>query len=291
MTSSTAVIISYDDGPILKNLVHEVLKSDVSRVVVMYGGHNGESEFMKSIDDKRLVCDENTERLGKCECLNRSFEYLIGDYVFVMSGDMEVDSDVFSKLISGFRDCVGVVVPKVIPRKSRGIHGLIGEIIWKLHDIQLSYLSERDLNVHGGELIAIRRSLLKKLPLVVNDDAYLCISAKNSGYSVIYDNSVTVHNFLPTGIRDLISQRVRINFGHQQLLRMKFDPLVMSTLLFTDRSVFFDIMLIYLKKYPRDAFGLPFVFLIELLSVAVARIRIRQGKNYLIWPIIKRDFR
>jgi len=290
MKMCTAVIISYDDGVIFKNLLQEVIRSQVARIVVMIGGHNGESDFLKNIDDSRLIYESNNDRLGKCECLNRALKYVAGDYVFVISGDIELNHDIFEKLILCFSEDVGVIVPKVIPRKTPGLHGLVGDIIWKLHDVQLTYLSERGLNVHGGELIAIRRSLLNKLPLVVNDDAYLCISAKNSGYSVIYNNNVTVNNFLPTCIRDLVRQRIRINFGHQQLLRMKFNPLVMSTLLMTDRKVFFDIMRVYMRRHKRDALVLPMVFLIELLSVVIARIQIHQGKNYLIWPLVKRDF-
>ncbi len=289
MNEYTAVVISYDDGLTLYRLIKEILVSDVSRVVVMYGGHNGESESLRKIQDTRLILEENEERLGKCECLNRALTHVTGDFVFVMSGDIEIDHGVFERVLSSFSDDVGVVVPKVQPRKERGIHGILGAMIWKLHDIQLSYLSARGMNVHGGEFIGIRRSLLKTLPLVVNDDAYLCLSARSSGYYVAYNEGAIVHNFLPLNTYDLIRQRIRINFGHRQLLNMKMDPLVMSTMVLTNRKIFFDILRIYLKKYPRDAFVLPLVFFIELLSITVAQIHIISGKSYLIWPLIKRN--
>ncbi len=255
----------------------------------MYGGERTDRAYLSGIRDGRLIYEEEKERLGKSESLNKSFKYALGDLVFIVSGDIFVENNVFDRCAGAFSDDIGVIVPHVIPAPMGGIHGRIGRALWELHDCELRYMSAKNLNAHGGEFIAIRKKLLSDLPRIVNDDAYLCVSARNSGYRVVYRDDILVTNELPGTLFDLFVQRIRINFGHQELLKLKIDPLVMTTLIRTDRRTFFSIMASFLKRYPEEIFILPVVCFMESLALLVAWYHARKGKSYHKWPIATRN--
>ncbi len=289
MTASTAIITSFDDGLSLRRLLDSVIQSNVDQIVLMYGGERTDRDYLNALQDDRLIYEEEKERLGKSESLNRSFKYALGDLVFIVSGDISVENNVFDRCAGAFSDDIGVIVPHVIPAPMGGIHGKIGRVLWKLHDCELHYMSARNINAHGGEFVAIRKKLLSDLPKIVNDDAYLCMSARNSGYRVVYREDILVTNELPGTLLDLFVQRIRINFGHQELLKMKLDPLVMTTLIRTDRRTFFSIMTTFLKRYPEEILMLPLVCFMESLALLMAWHHARKGKSYHKWPIATRS--
>lgn len=290
-TTTTVVITSYADGELLRKLLDVVISSDVDRIVLMYGGCATDTNYLEQIGDPRLFFEFETQRLGKCVALNRSLKYVKGDYVFLLSGDISISPDIFSSSVLSFTDNVGVVIPKVTPRESRGLAGIIGSVLWNLHDVELSYLSHNGFNAHGGEFLAIRTSLLSELPPIVNDDAYLCINARGKGYRVLYNDRLTVSNLIPSTLGDLFQQRIRINFGHLELMKMKMDPLVMTTLVRSDRKRFFAIMLSFIRKYPRELLVLPLACILETFSLIIASMKLRRGATYLRWPIASRDAR
>ncbi|MCL4359243.1 MAG: glycosyltransferase, partial [Candidatus Thermoplasmatota archaeon] len=164
MTASTAIITSFDDGLSLRRLLDSVIQSNVDQIVLMYGGERTDRDYLNALQDDRLIYEEEKERLGKSESLNRSFKYALGDLVFIVSGDISVENNVFDRCADAFSDDIGVIVPHVIPAPMGGIHGKIGRVLWKLHDCELHYMSARNINAHGGEFVAIRKKLLSDLP-------------------------------------------------------------------------------------------------------------------------------
>ncbi|MEM0155453.1 MAG: glycosyltransferase [Thermoplasmataceae archaeon] len=286
---STVVITSYNDGKMLDDLVRVVISSDVDRIVLVCGGTGADSEYIKHLNDPRIIVEIEEERGGKCIALNRSIKYIEGEYVFLLSGDIEINADIFQRSLLAFSEKVGAVVPRVVPKRTRGFTGIVGSVFWKLHDVELSYLSRCGFNAHGGEFLAIRRKFVNELPLVINDDAYLCINARENGYGVFYDDALTVRNMIPPTLIELLIQRIRINFGHLELLRMKMDPAVLTTLIRSDRGKFLSILALFARKYRRDLVALPFACALEVFSLIIASRKFRRGFSYLVWPLASRD--
>jgi len=268
-----------------------VIASDVDRIVLMYGGNRTDKEYVSSLADQRLILEEEKDRLGKAESLNRSFRFAAGELTFILSGDIQIEEDIFKRCFDAMEDDIGVIIPRVVPEPVKGLHGKIGSALWKLHDTELEYMSKRNLNVHGGEFLAIRRKLLPILPRIVNDDAYICLNAKRLGYRVEYRDDIKVRNQIPGTLIDLLIQRIRVNFGHQELLRMNLDPLVMTTLIITDRKTFFSIMVSFLKRYRKEILILPLVCIVEALALILSRSHLKKGKSYYKWPISNKDIR
>jgi cellulose synthase/poly-beta-1,6-N-acetylglucosamine synthase-like glycosyltransferase len=286
---STAVITSHNDGKMLDDLVRVVVSSDVDRIVLIYGGTSADSGYIDSLKDPRIIMEREEERQGKCAALNRSLKYIEGDYVFLLAGDIEINADIFRRSLLAFTERVGAVVPRVVPKKRRGLTGIIGSVFWKFHDVELSYQSKGGFNAHGGEFLVMRRKLVNEIPHVINDDAYMCINAREKGYDILYDESLTVRNTIPSTLRELLVQRIRINFGHLELLKMKMDPSVLTTLIRSNRKRFLSIMALFARKYRRDLLALPFACALEVFSMIIAGRKFKHGYSYLLWPIATRD--
>lgn len=285
------IIVSYNDGKILQNAVKSAMLSNASRIIICAGGERTDWSFLKGIKDSRVILHREIERLGKYRAINTCLSDATGDFVFILGGDLTFGKDIFDDCIRNFKPDIGLVSPSVIPFHASGFVGVIGRLMWRFHDTELRYMSRKGRNAHAGEFIAVRRELLQQIPQVVNDDAYICLSVKEKGMKVVYVPGISVRNFLPSNLKELTMQRIRVNYGHMQLRSFGFDPAVMSTTLFTNLLDFLGIVKMQFKEKPLDAFLLPAAMFVEGLSILVAARLLRKGVNYSTWPILNRPDR
>ena len=284
----TAIIFSYNDGDLVLSPLNSVLKSDVDQVFLLYGGDSISKEVTR-IEDTRLIKVLERERKGKVKALNSIVANVFGDLVFLISGDVSFDPSLIRKCEDSFTGTTGAVAVRVIPLNSGTLTEKMGSLMWEMHDAQMEYLSKKNSNVHGGEFICVRKGLLHNVPEVINEDAFLCISAANKGLSVNYLEEGEVHNFVPSNLFDLFQQRRRVNFGHLEMMEMGWNPRIMDTLLFKQTSLFLEIFVTFLKRKKWSLISLPGAISIEILANLSARVDSLFGKDHRKWVQVKRE--
>ena len=284
----TAIIFSYNDGDLVLSPLKSVLKSDVDQVFLLYGGDPIPEEISR-IQDNRLIKVLEKERKGKVKALNSISSNILGDIVFLISGDVSFDPSLIKRCEDSFTGTTGVVSVRVLPSNTRNYTEKIGALMWDMHDLQLSILSESGINVHAGEFLCVRKGLLRDLPEVINEDEYLCIEAANNSLSVKYLKDQEVHNYVPSNLVDLLQQRRRVNFGHIQIEKIGWDPRIMDTLVFNETPLFLVIFSTFLKQKKWNVATLFGAVSIEILANLSARMDSYFGKDHRKWTMVKRE--
>ncbi len=284
----TAIIFSYNDGDLVLSPLKSVLKSDVDQVFLLYGGDPIPEEISR-IQDNRLIKVLEKERKGKVKALNSISSNILGDIVFIISGDVSFDPSLIKRCEDSFTGTTGVVSVRVLPSNIRNYTEKIGALMWEMHDLQLSILSESGINVHAGEFLCVRKGLLRDLPEVINEDEYLCIEAANNSLSVKYLKDQEVHNYVPSNLVDLLQQRRRVNFGHIQIEKIGWDPRIMDTLVFNETPLFLVIFSTFLKQKKWNVATLFGAVSIEILANLSARMDSYFGKDHRKWTMVKRE--
>jgi cellulose synthase/poly-beta-1,6-N-acetylglucosamine synthase-like glycosyltransferase len=284
----TAVIFSYNDGELLLSSLRAALRGNVEEIILLYGGNDIPME-VEMISDRRLVKVHEEERKGKVKALNSILPLITGDIVFLISGDISFDPAIFDKCEERFDKGVGAISARVLPKGSKSLTGDIASLMWELHDFQLSFLSRLGMNVHGGEFLCVRGTLLWEMPEVINDDEYLCIRAASAGLRVLYLEEIEVNNTVPSNPFDLFQQRRRINFGHLEMMKDGNDPRVMDTLIRSNPRLFLEIFSSFLHEKRVKFVHLAGAIIIEFMVLVSSRIDLAAGKDHRKWAMVKRE--
>lgn len=290
MEKYSIVIPTFDDGPAVMKVINAALQSDATKIIVI-GGGNIPWDEIEIIDDDRLIKIHENTRKGKAIAIMNSIDLLNEDIVFIVSGDIILDSTIFTRIFRKFDKEVGAVIPKISVINSSNIWEKACRVVWDLHDSQIKIMTSLSQRAHGGELIAVRREILSDFKEVINDDAYLCLKSIEMGMKVIYDDESVVKSVVPSNFFDIITQRRRIIYGHMQLMKMKMDPMVMDTLLFNNIRIFFLIFVDFIRKHREDLLYLPITVAAETISMILARIDFISGKDHRVWRIVPRESR
>ncbi|MCI4372262.1 MAG: glycosyltransferase family 2 protein [Thermoplasmata archaeon] len=284
---TSAIVFSYDEEAALRRCLPALLESSVEEIVVVYGGADGSRAYLESLHDPRLHLDFEAVRAGKWRAFNRAIERVGGEVVFLVSGDITFSPAVFDHLLSQFSPDIGVVFPRVIPANVRGVVGRMGRVLWDVHDIQIVVFGQSGLTVHGGELQAVRRSLLEPISGVINEDAYLCLRAAERGYRVVYDRDTVVRNTVPETLTDFLAQRTRVNYGHRQLADSGMAPSTIDRLFWSRPRMCLRVLSRAIFRRPANSVRLPLLASLELLALVRGRRDFDRGVEYGRWPLIR----
>jgi cellulose synthase/poly-beta-1,6-N-acetylglucosamine synthase-like glycosyltransferase len=284
---TSAIVFAYDEEATLRRCIPALLASSVEEILVMYGGEDGSRSYLESIRDPRIHLAFEPARAGKWRAFNLAIERVRGEVVFLVSGDISFSPTVFDHLRSRFAPDVGVVFPRVVPTNVRGWVSRMGAALWDVHDLQIVACAREGMPVHGGELQAVRRSLLEPIAGVINEDAYLCLRAAEQGYRVLYDRESVVRNTVPETLADLLAQRTRVNYGHRQLAQAGLDPSTLDRLIWDRPRVCLRVLARAMVNRPANAVRLPLLAGLELIALVRGTRDFRHGVEYGIWSLIR----
>src|SRR4029077_16881474 len=166
----------------------------------------------------------------------------------------------------------------------------VSNILWDTHNATLDELDGQDrLGQVAGDLVAVRRDLVEKLPNVINDDAYLALRIQEKGFHVKRIRNAHVWIAGPRTPTDYVYQRTRVLQGHLQLIRRfgKMPTTFEFQVLWKPR--------VYLKLFVKTVARLgPSHFLplimagfLELLSFQVAVLSSLPKRDHKPWRIIE----
>ena len=224
-------------------------------------------------------------RLGKVESFNRAVHGLDSDITFLVSGDVRFEPSIFNQLEQYFADDVGMVIPRVVPSPPQTLAESAGNVIWLLHDIILENAYRKSKYFCGGEFQAVKHPMPLFSPEIVNDDEFLCHQVYASGRKVVYAKGVKVTNFMPTHFKQLLQQRVRINFGHLQSKKVNGWHSSISIDGFRDTKGSAGALFKFLQRYKKMSFALFVAFVIEMFSIFLAKVQILRGQSYRYWHL------
>jgi len=281
------VVFSYDEVSSLRRCLPALLESSVDEIHIMYGGLDGSKAYLESLRDPRLHLEYEPTRIGKWRAYNRAIERVRGDIVFLVSGDISFAPSIFDRLRSRFTPEVGVVFPRVVPTNVRNLVSRMGQTLWDVHDRQILACAERGLPIHGGELQAVRRTLLEPIAGVVNEDAYLCLRAAERGYRVVYDRDAVVRNTVPETLVEFLLQRTRVNYGHRQLAAGGLDPSTLDRLVWVRPDVCLGVLIRAVAARPSNAIRLPLLASVELLALARGNRDFSRGVDHGRWSLVR----
>lgn len=278
-----AMILSYDDPEGLRQVIGKVLSEPFSRVAVAYGSSGGcDYSFLDRIDDPRLITIREATRRGKVSAINSCLGLLHGDLLYLICSDIVLDPDAILKIEEYFVNDVAVVFPDVKPAEGTGMVTKAGLLLWQIRDAFLQRIVQDGEVPHGGEMIVFRRELLSRMPDVVNDEEYICMSAAAQGKKVVYANSIRISNIVPDNAKDYITQRGRIIYGHRQMWSIGFRPQVMDFLLLSNPLLFMKTIYIAIRKRMDLAIYIIPLMILETISLLSSK-RYPRRRNVLIW--------
>ncbi len=277
-----ALVFSYDDEIGLRNLIPVILDAGFDQIVVSYGSSNSVAySFLEQYSGRVTLVREN-RRLGKPSAFNAARNFLKGDILFMMSSDIQVSSFEVKRIISQFHNNVGAIVPPVIPTERPSIVNKTGELLWHIRDSFLRIISRKGEGVHGGELVIFRTNLIKRIPQVVNDEEFICMEIRSSGYNVVFSEYPIVRNLVPDNVRDYIIQRERVIFGHRQMKQFGFSPKVLDFLALEDPVNFCSSILTAMFSRPKLAIYILPLMCLELISILRSKTYSMRS-NPVIW--------
>lgn len=289
--TSSAIVFSYGDGDGVRRLLPVLLASGADRVGVVTEGDEDLAGSLESLGGPRLRVFHGAERLGKARAYNQVVPWAQETEVtFLISADVGFPCTTLRRMLEEFADPrVGVVVPRVLPQPAETAAERVGAVLWHLHDLQLSTRVGGREDIHGGEVVALRRSLVVPLPEnVVNDDAYLCLRAVQQGLCVRYCRDAVVRNVTPSTLRGLCVQRRRVNFGHRQLNGMGMRPRILTTMMPDEAQTVLSVMGRFARSHPGELPYLAILLGLETYSQALAWGDARRRKDHSRWAMVPR---
>jgi glycosyltransferase involved in cell wall biosynthesis len=255
--------------------------------VIMYGGADGSRAYVESIRDPRVYAEFEPARAGKWRAFNRAIEIVRGEVVFLVSGDIRFSPEVLDHLYAQFTPSVGVVFPRVVPTNVGNAVTQLGAALWDVHDAQIVECHLRGMTVHGGELQAVRRTVLEPLEGVVNEDAYLCLRAAKRGFRNVYDRDAVVYNTVPETLEEFLAQRTRVNYGHRQLADAGQEPSTLDRLIWSRPEICVRVLAHSVRDRPVNALRLPFLAMVELWALARGNRDFARHIDYSRWALIR----
>ena len=212
-------------GRLLQNLLTQPLEDPVlleEIIVVTSGCTDGTEEIVEEIagKDKRVKHITEEERRGKSSALNIILRNAQDKDILVMlSADNLPEKGSLNNIIKPLieEEKAGCVSSHPTPVNDRNtLFGFVSHLIWDLH-YALSLTGNVKLT---GEFYALKPSLVKEIPRVVNDDLYIEYLIKKQGYGIKQALDAISYMRGPEALKDFLTQRIRVHIGHYQIARM-----------------------------------------------------------------------
>jgi cellulose synthase/poly-beta-1,6-N-acetylglucosamine synthase-like glycosyltransferase len=173
--------------------------------------------------DPRVAVLFEEKREGKASALNKIIRRATGDVLVLACADIKVARDAIPRLVKDLIEhpewgAVDSIVELVNGDKL--LMDRVSNVLWETHNATLDELDGQGrLGQIAGNLVAVRRELIDRLPNVINDDAYLALSVQEKGFQVKRAHGAQVWIGGPRTPTDYLYQRSRVLQGHLQLIR------------------------------------------------------------------------
>jgi cellulose synthase/poly-beta-1,6-N-acetylglucosamine synthase-like glycosyltransferase len=167
---------------------------------------------------------------GKSHALNLLFQKLDkykkpqkNDFFIFTDGDVHVSSNSLSEILKKFKDPkVGCVTGKPVstnPRDKK--YGYWSKLVYSGIDrVRLNKVKKNEFIQCSGYLFAIRKGIVKEIPLDVPEDCIIPYFVWKQSYRIEYADKAEVYVQYPMNWEDWINQRVRTIKAHENISKL-----------------------------------------------------------------------
>ena len=179
---------------------------DVARI------YSGKDSKIKVIRDKGA---------GKPFALNLAISYAKGKILILTDGDVYIEKNALSNLISPLKDeSVGAVCGHPISTNSKNnLFGYWSYVLTKIaHERRLVAVQNNKRFFCSGYLFAIRKELFPQLSEeLLSEDGFISHEVYEEGYKIVYSPDSEVYVKYPNNFSDWIIQKKRSAGGYNQI--------------------------------------------------------------------------
>ncbi len=236
----TIIIPAYNEAGILHKKIENTLAGlqgfEKGQIILITDGSTDGSANLTFTDERVLHLHELV-RLGKSAAINKAMEKTVGDIVIITDANAMVNESGFKQLVSAFgNEKIGAVSGEKKVLMTDGSTGGEG-IYWKYE----SFIKKQSANMYSltgaaGELIAIRRSVFKPIPVdAILDDMELSLSIIRQNKIIGYQPEAFAIEPPSNTLSDEFNRKVRISAGVFQTLNRNmfvFNPFKNSVFVF-----------------------------------------------------------
>ena len=290
----TVGICAYNEsgniGKLLDNILNQQELPLGSEVLVVCSGCTDNTvpivqEYARQ--DPRVRVHVETERKGKASAINYILQTAKGNALLFVSADTLPNKGCFSRLLLKLRiPNTGIDCGNPVPiNSSNSLVGKLVQVLWSFHNHVFRQLNDAGLARHATEIFCIRRGIVNKIPAeIVNDDAYIALTAKKKKWLIKYETESQVLICGPQTFPDYFKQRRRVLFGHNQVRKTTGEsPQHLVYLL-----PLYPIQVMKLLRWLCMTYDPPLLMAfisIELLINAIAIVDTILGKPHTKWSV------
>ncbi len=290
MTRS-AVFFSYGSQPDIDYIISSSEAWPFDEILIAIGGDVKLPEMTKSGNNGKIRIVHEEERLGKIASYNRIIKEVKGNFVFLISGDVRFEPDTPLKLLNLADDNVGLVIPRIVPSTGESLAQKVGFTIWNTHEIFNTLRARSGKFFCGGEFQLILGTHPTIPEWIINDDEYLGNLIYASGKKIVYCKEAIVQNETPRSFIRLLQQRVRVNYGHFQCLKLFGNT---SSFSFEFARNFRESLSILRKLVLGESVNIFTLFLavyVEFTSIVISRVDFLFNVDMRKWKLVSSDVR
>ncbi|MBX8636462.1 MAG: glycosyltransferase family 2 protein [Thermoplasmata archaeon] len=237
---------------------------------------------------RTVIIEEN--RSGKANAINSIISNMRGNNLLLINGDALPEAGSIASLmedlvISGSAMMCAQPVPAA--SDCNPVAGSLVKFLWALHNSTMETLEKCGERMHlTDEMMAISRKHIMRLPDgTVNDGALMSTRTQVNGGAVSFSRRSFVRVSVPVRMRDIISQRRRIMFGHLQVKELI--GVLPGTAEFTAWKrplAGLRILLDFSRKHPLESLILPVAAIVEMFSLLGALLdRKKRSDAHAVW--------
>ncbi|MCL4438005.1 MAG: glycosyltransferase [Candidatus Thermoplasmatota archaeon] len=287
--TSTAVIFIYGSQKDLDEAIKNSKSLPFDEILIAAGGELNfpDPDKMKALPKVRIFKEE--QRLGKTVAYNRVIRQIKGSTVFLISGDVRYEPNMPLKLMENLDPDAGMVIPRIIPERNDKLSGRVGNIIWMAHSLYNSVRFESKSFFCGGEFQMLVGTPPAIPENIINDDEYLGNLVFSSGKKIIYRNDLIVKNRVPDNFINLLRQRIRVNYGHMQCLKILGKTSSFSIGFISNLKMSLNILRKLIDGDIVETYTLFLAVLIELTSLVISRMNYLLKVDMTKWKLVSPD--
>ena len=277
----------------LTELLLSLDKSQVNLTQLIVVTPNSELARALQGRDPRVIVELEERREGKASALNRILRRASGDILVLASADIKLARNTIPRLVDGLvtHHDWGAVDSRVeLVNGDRLLMDRISNLLWDVHNATLDELDGGNRLGHvAGDLLAVRRNLIERLPKVINDDAYLSLRIQQQGFLIKRVQEALVWIAGPRTPIDYVNQRSRVLSGHLQLIRLFGKmPSTFEFQVLTKPQKYLRLLVNTVARHgPSQLPSLMIAGILEFLSLQVALFGYLTRREYRPWRIAR----
>ncbi len=205
----------------LRSIYGQTSINQISKILLVVDGNNINPAIYEAIKHPKLKVVFKTKRFGQSTRVNDIFKLATSDLLVLTNDDVILEHDAIEEIMKLYSvsrpDLIGI---KVVPLSSTGlIENIINAGSLLSRYITLGWNKSDNYLACNGRFIALSHKYYKsvKLPKKLwNNDAFLYIYAKISGFSFKYLTTTEAYYKLPHTLRDHFSQSIKFSLSEKE---------------------------------------------------------------------------